>query len=81
MILYVQVLRTLLKKILLALPGVPIKAEFITRYKIQDIASCYVGLLPCRMTQRTNLAPSSLPSGMTNLPLSVAFGIERAVVV
>ena len=34
MILYVQVLRTLLKKILLALPGVPIKAEFITRYKI-----------------------------------------------
>ena len=32
MILYVLVLRTLLKKILLALPGVPIKAEFITRY-------------------------------------------------
>ena len=26
------------KKILLALPGVPIKAEFITRYKIQDKA-------------------------------------------
>ena len=36
MILYVLVLRTLLKKILLALPGVPIKAEFITRYKIQE---------------------------------------------
>ena len=32
MILYVLVLRTLLKKILLALPGVSIKAEFITRY-------------------------------------------------
>ena len=45
------------------------------------IASCYVGLLPCRMTQCTNMTPSSLLLGMTNLPLSVAFEIERAAVV
>ena len=45
-------LRTLPKKILLDLPGVPIKVEFVTRYKKQDAVGS-----PCEADKKGNPAP------------------------